>query len=455
MGANKRRHWWSHRLLAAPLGGALLLCAPDLRAEWTQVATLTRPTNLGGDGKNFGERALACGGGTVLVGASGEDSYHGAVYAFSGADYASVQRLTVPEEFTVGANLAISGDTFLAGSSQIDSATVSFFVQRDGAWELQQTVESSGDARYGAFGDDVALHGDLAAVAAPKEAGDLGRIHVYGRQAGVWSEEAVLAASDGAQNDFFGLGMGFSEDSLIAGAPTNPIDDAPRGAAYIFSRAASGWTQQARLDLTGQTPSTPAIYYGGSADIDGNWAVVSGSAGTDEPVAPRAYTYYRNGSTWQPVQTLVLPGSERLGAQVKLQRDRLFIATASGDAQLLHEYRLSSGQWALRQTLPAFSASSKFAVCGSTLLRSNDGTIVVYQDPTAGADPTTPSTAQSSSRDEGDGNGCSLTTAPARATGSTLLGMALLLLLAAPALLRRAAGPRAVLVRHHARRARR
>lgn len=431
---------WLHGLLAAALGAATLLCAAELRAEWTEVATLLRPADLGGDGKNFGERGLACGGGSVLVGASGEDSFHGAVYAFSGPDFASVQRLTVPEEYTIGSSLAISGDTALVGSSQIDNATVSVFVQRDGVWTLQQTIEPSGDARYGAFGKELGLHADLAVISSPKEAGDLGRIHVYRRSGGVWSEEAVLAASDGSRNDFFSLGFGFQRDTLIAGAPTNPLDDSPRGAAYIFALSEGAWSQEARFDLSGQDPSTPAIYFGGNAAIDGDWAVASGAKGTDVVVEPRYYLYQRSGGTWQHAQTIVLPVSQRPGPAA-IQRDRLFISGTDEEYGLLQEYRLSDGQWSLQQAFPGATITSRFAVCGSTLVRSDGGAIIVYRDAGAGVDPTVltatgASGSNGQSQGKSGGGGCSLWSAPSSASYPSGIGLALLLLLAVPRLRR-------------------
>jgi hypothetical protein len=425
--------WWIHRVFGVAAGCAALLCTAELRAEWTEVTTLTRPTDLGGDGQNFATRAVACGGGTLLVGASGEDEYAGAVYAFSGAGYADVQRLVAPDDweqaYTLGAAIAVSGDTAIVGSSQIDDGYVRFFVKQDGVWTHQQLIKGSGDAQYGSFGHKVAIFGDLAVATSPKEAGDLGRIHVLRRENGTWSEEAVIAASDGMTNDFFALGFGFDEDTLIAGAPTNPIDDAARGAAYIFARTAGAWSEQARFDLVGQNPTTPAIYFGGAASIDGDWAVVSGSAGTDDPIEPRVYVYQRSGGTWQQVQVIVLSGSEPLGASAVVQGDRIFIQSTSG----LHVYERVGDQWAEVQTLPALDGSSAFAVCGGTLVRTNDPAVIVYEDPSfTGTDPTTPMDEPPPSGDadeNADSGGCSYRAVPARGDDTSHLAVALLLLL--------------------------
>jgi hypothetical protein len=441
------RYRWSHKFLAVAFGAVALFESAQARAEWVEVATLTRPTDLGGDGKTFATRGIACGGGTVLVGANGEDEYAGAVYSFSGPGYAEMQRLTAPVEdkktYMLGSTLAVSGDTAIVGSSQIDDGYVRFFTRQGGVWTHQQLVFGSGDAKYGAFGNKVAIRGDLAVVTSPKEAGDLGRIHVFRRDAGTWSEEAVLAASDGMMSDFFGLGFDFDGDTLIAGAPTNPLDDSARGAAFIFRRAAGAWSQEARFDLVGQDPTTPAIYFGGSASIDGDWAVVSGSAGTDVPVEPRVYVYQRTAGTWQQSQVIVLASGESLGASAVVQGDRLFIQSTSG----LHVYARSGSEWALTQTLPALAAtSSAFAVCGGTLVRTNDPTIVVYQDPSfAGTDPNTPpgGTADPSGGGaaEKESGGCSYRRVPAGGAGTSLLGTFLLLLAALPRLRRRAPSP--------------
>ena len=355
-----------HKSLAVTLGGATLVFAAELRAEWTEVATLAPPLELGGDGATFGQRAVACDGGTTLVGAHGEDDYAGAVYAFSGPDFSEAQRLTAPDSNAFGGSLAISGDTAIIGSTLIDDASVWLFSRQDGVWAHRQTIVATGDARYGAFGSKVALHGDIAVVTAPKEAGDRGRIHVFRRAGNLWAEEAVLTASDGQDNDFFGLGFGFDGATLIAGAPTNPIDDAPRGAAYIFARDGGGtWSHEARFDLAGREPTSPEIYFGGAASIDGDWAVVSGAAGTDVPVEPRVYVYQRDGGVWQPFQTILLPGGENLGASSAVRGDRIFIQSVSGDTRSVHEYQRAGGEWLETQALPALTASGGFAVCGA------------------------------------------------------------------------------------------
>lgn len=451
----RRRH--CPVLVSAAILGATLGASAEAAAAWAQVAALTRPTHLGGDGEGFGG-TLACSGGTVLVGAPNEDRYAGAIYAFSGAGYAEVQRIVVPDPGSsdvFGGSISISGDTLVAGSTRIDGGHVRFFVRQDGVWTHQQTILSEGAARTGSFGRAVIVRGDRAVVAAPKEAGDTGRVYVYRRQDGVWAEEAQLSASDGTTSDFFSLSLAFDGDTLLAAAPTNPFLDADRGAVYIFTGQNGVWSQQARLDRTGQDPSPPLLYFGGSAALSGDRVVVSGTAGTDEPVAGRVFIYERSGGSWQLAHTLLSPEDESFGVSVTLQADRIFALRINGDDQVLQEYQRGNGQWSPSQSLPPLPSSSRFELCGGTLVRTNESEVLVYEDATyTGADPTVPPSAapnpgpsnpespnatpdpsnpESSTGASGDGDtsrdgGCSFSAQGARTTGAVGLGWVVLLL---------------------------
>lgn len=392
-------------LVAAGIGLSALTVSGSARAEWIQTASLERPTNLGGDGATFAERAVSCSGGTVLIGAPSEDDYAGAVYAFSGSNYAEVQRFVAPDpgsSDSIGGSLSVSGDTVIVGSSRIDGGSVRFFVREDGVWTHQQTILSEGDARAGSFGRDVVVRGDLAAVSSPKESGDTGRVYVYRRTDGVWAEEAQLSSSDPMNSDFFGLSLELDGDTLVASAPTNPFLDSDRGSVFVFSRTGTTWSEQARFDLTGQAESPPLLYFGASATLSGDTVVVRAYQGTDEPANDRLLVYERTGSAWQLTQTLFSEGDDAFGTDATLQGDRLFAYRTLGEETQLQEYQRGNGDWGPTQTFPPIE-SSGFALCGGTLVLTNAPTVLVYQDPSfTGEDPTLPPPTQGESGTAGN-----------------------------------------------------
>lgn len=77
-----------------------------------------------------------------------------------------------------------------------------------------------------------------------------------------------LVASDGAGNDDFGLAVAISGDAAIVGALY--VDD-EEGAAYVFVRTGSTWTEQQRL-----VPTTPdgKDWFGYAVAVDGDTALI-------------------------------------------------------------------------------------------------------------------------------------------------------------------------------------
>jgi hypothetical protein len=64
---------------------------------------------------------------------------------------------------------------------------------------------------------------------------------VYTRTEGIWTEQAKLAASDGAQNDSLGSSVGVSGDTVVAGAPFKNVGGKIfAGNAYVYTNSYLG-----------------------------------------------------------------------------------------------------------------------------------------------------------------------------------------------------------------------
>ncbi len=183
------------------------------------------------------------------------------------------------------------------------------------------------------FGLPVAVSGDTIAVAARAEdsgatgvngnqannsAANAGAVYVFVRNEGAWTQQAYLKASNTGAEDFFGISIALSGDSLIVGAYTedgggigvNPASNeavTDSGAAYVFVRNGTTWTQQAYFKASSPGASD---YFGWKVAISGDTAVVGaigedgGGAGVNPPVSESitnsgaAYVYVRNGTVW-------------------------------------------------------------------------------------------------------------------------------------------------------------
>jgi hypothetical protein len=225
---------------------------------WTQQAQVT--ATGGAAGESFGS-VVAISGDTVMVGVARDD---------------------------VGANL--------------DQGSAFVFVRSGAAWTQQAQLVASDGAPGDYFGSSVAISGDTAIVGAYLD--DVGAIvnqgsaYVFTRSGTTWIQRARLIASDGATEDAFGQAVAISGDSLLVGAyPGTFSATSYRGSAYVFIRTAVGWTQQARLAAADGATYTE---FATSVAISGDTAIVGARRDDVGSNADQgsAYVFTRTGTTW-------------------------------------------------------------------------------------------------------------------------------------------------------------
>jgi len=171
----------------------------------------------------------------------------------------------------------------------------------------------------------VAISGDRIAVGAVfnDDAGtSSGAAYVFVRTAGVWTEEAKLLAADAAIDDRFGVSVGISGDTVVVGAEMEDDADTNAGAAYVFVRSGSTWTQQAKLVGTGLDNGA---MFGHAVAISGNTIAVTAPLYNAVLANEGAiFIFVRSGTTWSQQAVLSgadLDGGERLGMSVALDGD--------------------------------------------------------------------------------------------------------------------------------------
>ena len=91
----------------------------------------------------------------------------------------------------------------------------------------------------GGFGTNVSISGNTAALYSGAGA------YVYIRSGEVWSQQAILVPSDGAAVTG---STTIDADTVVIGGPAANINgNANQGAAYVFVRNGTTWTEQQRL----------------------------------------------------------------------------------------------------------------------------------------------------------------------------------------------------------------
>ncbi len=214
-------------------------------ASWVQQQKLTASDGAAGD--NFGHSVYVRGD-MVIISAWYDDALRGSAYIFtrSGEVWNQQQKLTgsdsVPgDKFAYSVSTDGSRIIFGAYSKNDSKGAAYIFVQDGNNWTQQQKLVASDPVINDDFGNSVSISGDYAIIGAYGVDVFTGAVYMFKWNGASWIEEVKLAASDGADNDSFGVSVFISGSLAIAGADYNA---GAKGAAYVF-KFCSG------ADLTG------------------------------------------------------------------------------------------------------------------------------------------------------------------------------------------------------------
>jgi FG-GAP repeat len=229
---------------------------------WHRQAKLTTPAHSPvSDDLGW---SVALSGPTAVVGDPRHNSFRGAAFVFvrSGTTWHRQAKLTAPAhgfQQSLGQSVAVSGNTAVAGAPSTGTAYV--FVRSGSTWYRQAKLTGA----VGSFGSSVALSSipasrTVAVVGSPGENSFTGAAYVFTRSGTTWSQRAKLTAAHGAANDSFGNSVALSGPTAVVGAPGAE-------AAYVFTGSGTTWSQRAKL-------SAAAAEFGDSVALCGPTAVL-------------------------------------------------------------------------------------------------------------------------------------------------------------------------------------
>ncbi len=275
-----------------------------------------------------------------------------------------------------GASVSVSGDTLVVGAGGESSSGAGVnpgalaeaddsaggagatyvFVRAGTTWTQQAYLKASNTDAGDQFGRSVAISGDSIVVGANAEdsvgtgvnpgalvesddsALTAGAAYVFVRGGTTWTQQAYVKASNTDASDQFGVSVAISADTLVvgainerssgtgvnAGAAAEADDSAvDAGAAYVFVRSGTTWTQQAYVKASNTDASD---LFGTSVAISGDSLVVgaTGEDGNGTRVNPgvladgddstgaagAAYVFVRSGATWVQLAYLKASNSD-------------------------------------------------------------------------------------------------------------------------------------------------
>ncbi len=214
---------------------------------------------------------------------------------------------------------------------EVDARDASYPVTIDPLVRTEDAKLVASDGAPDAFlGNSVAVSGDTVVVGADHDDDadyDAGAAYVFVRAESSWSEQAKLTASDPSRRVFFGRSVAVSGDTAVIGAPNLRKSS---GAAYVFVRTGSTWSEQAKLVAS---DAASRDHFGISVAVSGDTVVV-GAYGDDDggTDSGSAYVFVRSGTIWSEQDKLVASDAapdDRFGSSV----------AASGDTAVVGAYR--------------------------------------------------------------------------------------------------------------------
>jgi FG-GAP repeat protein len=185
------------------------------------------------------------------------------------------------------------------------------------------------------YGFSVGIDGAWAVVGAryaDRNGSASGSAYVLFDDGGGWAEQALLLPDDGQAGDVFGVSVAISGEVAVVGAHLAHLAGLEYGAAYVFRRAGTVWTQEAKLIAS---DGEPGDEFGWAVAIDGDTIVV-GSHRHDEAVAiaGAVYVYHSNGNSW-PMQAKLTANDAtlfaELGFSVAIDGDRVVAGAFTND----------------------------------------------------------------------------------------------------------------------------
>lgn len=299
----------------------------------------------------------------------------------------------------MGASVAQDAGTVAAGAPDSNNhrGSVRIFVELEqGAWEQQAELTASDAADEDLFGGAVAVSGDTVVAGAPQAGGaheNSGAAYVFTRTAGVWHEQAKLEADDGAADDSFGKSVAIFGDTALVGAPWADAGGLTNnGAVYVFTRSADAWVQQQKL--TAPDGANDALL-GICVSLYGDTALAGASGATigGDTQCGAAYVFTGAGSSWALEQKLVSSDKsafDNFGNSAAIYNDVAIIGAAGQDiggnsnAGAAYIFVRSGSAWAQQAKLTASDAAGEDAFGCSVSIHGDLAMAGAYMEDGAG-----------------------------------------------------------------------
>jgi len=259
----------NRELSDAPFAGAAYVFEVNKFGDWHQQSKIVPSERKSGSHFGVSVSLLA---NTVLVGSPNYDNLNetGSAYIFvrdNENTWNQQAKLTASDANLVnffGADVSLSGDTALVGSSLSSSHTpnsgAAYIYQRNdqGDWlELTKLIAPDAGA-FDYFGAAVSLNKNVAIIGAlyhDEQALNSGAAYLFYRDtAGSWKNIAKLSPPGLSEHDYFGFGIALSSDTLLLGSTGDDENGSNAGAIYSYNFSLTDEDNDSNLGINDNCP---------------------------------------------------------------------------------------------------------------------------------------------------------------------------------------------------------
>ena len=275
--------------------------------KWSEQTKLTASD---GEVINFFGLSVSIEGDYVVIGAHGDKEngdFSGSAYIFKrdGQDWIEDVKLLASDGRTnmmFGYSVSIDGDYLIIGAPDADGPGSAYiFKNNGGTWIEQQKLTASDGEIWDEFGTSVSIDGDYSVVGAQFD-DDIGSAYIFKRERETWNEEAKLTSSDSELDDCFGISASLCGEYAVIGGWG---DGNFTGAAYVFKRSGTTWTEEAKLTAS---DGLPGDRFGVSVSTNGEYTTIG--TVNNEGWTGAAYIFKRSDTNWTEEQKITASDGE-------------------------------------------------------------------------------------------------------------------------------------------------
>lgn len=297
------------------------------------------------------------------------------------------------ESVAIDVNVAVIGARGETVNGNVEQGAAYVFINNGGVWTQQAVLTAADGAAGDEFGFAVSITGSTITVGAPERSVNGvvgGTVYVFENSGGNWTQTAELTTPTAG---FFGSSVSVRNDTLVAGAPYALINGQQLGAVYVFVNNGGTWTQQAVLTAADALNDEG---FGSSVSVDGTNIVVGAPLKTVNSTVSKgmAYVFTNSGGTWSQSAELTAPDGNMgsgFGTSVSLSGNTAVIGAPNVNGPTpgigsVYIWQLDSGTWSNSAELTASDSTAGNGFGTSVSLDGTSGRLAVGA-PQAGSNP--------------------------------------------------------------------